>query len=111
MLKKLQDKQAQESRHAAWCDHEMGKTTKDKKRKEEDVQKMKDRLDALSADLTQTTADLKTVSVDLASLKESIASAAKIRAKERVTALTSIKQYSEAAKLLKKACEVLKTYY
>mmetsp|Transcript_96825 Transcript_96825/g.153316 ORF Transcript_96825/g.153316 Transcript_96825/m.153316 type:complete len:715 (-) Transcript_96825:54-2198(-) len=111
MLEKLEDKQAQESKHAAWCDHEMGKTAKDKKRKEEDVQKMKDRLDALSADLTQTTADLATVTSDLASLTASIATAEKIRKKEHTTAVTSIKQYKEAGKLLKKACDVLKTYY
>jgi hypothetical protein len=111
MLEKLEDKQAQESKHAAWCDHEMGKTTKDKKRKEEDVQKMKDRLDALSADLTQTTAELVTVTADLAALQASVAEAKRIRAKEHTVAMTSIKQYSEATKLLKKAIEVLQTYY
>merc|ERR1719359_292213 len=62
MLKKLEEKQAQEARHAAWCDHEMGKTTKAQKRKQEDVQKMKDRLDALDAELTQTKADITTIS-------------------------------------------------
>jgi hypothetical protein len=111
MLEKLEDKQAQESKHAAWCDSEMSKTAKNEKRKEEDVQKMKDRLEALSADLTQTTADLQTVTGDLAAMVASMKESEKIRKAEHSKATTAIKQYKEAGKLLKKACDVLRGYY
>jgi hypothetical protein len=111
MLKKLQDKQAQESRHAAWCDHEMGKTTQAQKRKEEDVQKMKDRLDALDAELTQTKADIDTISGDLKDMTEAMAGAQRIREKEHAQATKSMKQFKDAAALLTRATKVLKAYY
>merc|ERR1719456_1156413 len=111
MLKKLQEKQAQESRHAAWCDHEMGKTTKAQKRKQEDVQKMKDRLDALDAELTQTKSDIEEVTKDLKDMTEAMAGALEIRNKEHATATKAIKQYKDAAALLMRAAKVLKSYY
>jgi hypothetical protein len=111
MLEKLTAKQAQEAKHAAWCDREMGRTAKDKKRKEDDVQKMTDRLDALGADLTQLKADIETSTGDLKKITESHAAAKVIRDKEKVQAVKSIKQYKDAAKLLTRAVNVLKSYY
>jgi len=111
MLKKLKEKQAQEARHAEWCDHEMGKPTKAQKTKGEDVQKLKDRLDALDADLTQISADIVTRTKDLQDINEAVAAALKIRGKEHKVATSSIKQYKDAAALLERACKVLKNYY
>jgi len=111
MLMNLNKKQAQESNHAAFCDKEMGKTAKSEKRKEEDVQKMKDRLDALSADLTQTKADIVDANKDLKEINGAVAESLKIREKEHKTASTSTKEYKKAAALLRRACNVLKGYY
>jgi len=111
MLKKLQEKQAQESRHAAWCDHEMAKTTKAQKRKQEDVQKMKDRLEALNAELTQTKSDIETLTGDLKDMNEAMAAALAIREKEHEQATKAMKQYKDAAALLLRATKVLKSYY
>jgi len=111
MLMRLNKKQAQESSHAAFCDKEMAKTAASDKRKEDDVQKMKDRLDALSADLTQTKADLVDANKDLKEINGAVADSVKIRAKEHKTASTSTKEYKKAAALLRRACNVLKGYY
>merc|ERR1719329_1980140 len=111
MLKKLKDKQASEGRHNAWCDKEMGKTAKGQKRKTEDVQKMKDRLDSLDADLTQVKADIESLGKDLKDMNDAQAAALVIRQKEKVAATAGIKEYKGAVTLLKKACKVLKGYY
>jgi|Transcript_95016 hypothetical protein len=111
MLDNLVQAQAEESKHAAWCDKELSATTQDKKRKDEDVQKMNDRLDALTAELTQTKADLVTVHEDFHKLNESIAEATSVRAKEHEREVTNIKESKNAIQLLKKACRVLKNYF
>jgi hypothetical protein len=111
MLEKLQAKQAAESKHAAWCDTEMGKTAKDKKRKEEQVQKMTDRLDALGADLTQLKADIVEVSGDLKQVIGSLGAAKALRDMEKAKAVKAIKEYKNAAKLLTRAVKVLSAYY
>jgi hypothetical protein len=111
MLKKLKDKQASESVHAAWCDKETEKTALSQKKKKEDVQKMKDRLAALEADLTQTTSDIATLTGNLQDMGEAAAEALKIRDAEHAVAANAIKQYKDAAELLESACKTLKTYY
>jgi len=111
MLQKLKAKQAQESEHAAWCDHEMGKSTKEQTRKEDGVQKLKDRLEALSSDLTTTTADIASVSKDLKDMKESMADASSLRNKEHKHAVSAMRQYLAAVKMLKRARKVLKEQY
>jgi len=111
MLEKLMAKQAQESKHAAWCDHEMGKTTKDQTRKEKDVQKLKDRLEALTAALSETKEDLITISGDLKDMQEASSSAVALRQKEKMAATLAIKQYKDGADLLTRAAKVLKAYY
>jgi hypothetical protein len=111
MLKKLNDKQAEESKHASWCDSEMTKTTMSKTRKEEDVQKMKDRLDALRAELTQTKAEMAEANKDLQEVNTSLAEAMRIRRKEKEGAGSATKQYQAAYKLLQRGLKILKGYY
>lgn len=111
MLSKLNEKQAQESKHAAWCDKEMSSTTKNKRRKEEDVQKTKDRLASLSATLEQTIADIETATKDMNDLKEATATAHGIREKEHKHATSAIKEYKSAVALLTRGLKILQGYY
>jgi len=111
MLKKLQEKQAQETRHAQWCDKEMGKTEKSQKRKQGDVQKIQDRLEALAAELTQTKLDITALKKDLADMKKVSAEAASLRKREHVTAVKAINTYKDAAALLVRALKILKAHY
>merc|ERR1719399_2758559 len=102
MLDNLMATQAEESKHAAWCDKEMSATTRDKKRKDEDIQKISDRLDALTADLTQTKADLATLQDDFTQLNASVVEATNLREKEHEREVTNIKESKNAIHLLKK---------
>jgi len=83
MLTKLNEKQAQDSKQGAFCDEEMGKTTKSQKRKGEDVQKMKDRIASLTADLTQTKADIATATKDMADITSATGEAKTIRVRSQ----------------------------
>jgi len=111
MLENLMARQAQETKHDAWCDKELSATTRDKKRKDEDIQKMNDRLDALTAELTQTRADLVTLHNDFTQLNASVVEATGLREKEHEREATNIKESRNAIHMLKKACQVLKNYF
>lgn len=111
MLNKLNAKQAQEAKHHAWCELEMKKTATDQTRKARDVQKMKDRLDALVAELEQTKTDITTIGGDLKDLTETMEEAAVIRKMEHAKAVKAMKEYNGAVKLVKRASDVLKAYY
>lgn len=111
MLSKLEDKQNQESKHAAFCDKEMGKTSQQLEKKGDDVQKTQDRLDALVASLSETKSDMEDVSKDLKDVTASMNEANALREKESKTSLDSIRQFRNAALLLNRAIKVLKTYY
>jgi hypothetical protein len=111
MLSKLEDKQNQESKHAAFCDKEMGKTSQQLEKKGDDVQKTQDRLDALVASLSETKSDMEDVSKDLKDVTASMNEANALREKESKTSLDSIRQFRNAALLLNRAIKVLRTYY
>jgi len=111
MLRKLTDSQAQESKHEEWCAREMGKSTTQKERKEDGVQKMTDRLDALSGELTETMSDMKSVTKDLKDLNASMVEAGSVRAQEHQHATHAIKEYGNAGALLRRGCKLLKAYY
>jgi hypothetical protein len=111
MLEKLNEMQAQETKHAAWCDKEMHVTAVNMRRKEEEVQKTEDRLAALEAELTQTDADIETAQKDLDEIQKTTIAAQKVRAAEHKHATSAMKEYVKAAKMLTKAKGILQTYY
>jgi len=111
LLERLYDEQAKETRHAAWCEQEMAKTTKSQGRKEDDIQKTKDRLEALQAGLMETTQDINTTSKDLELVNASIAEATLVRAKEHKSAMDAVKMYKYGVALLSNAIKVLKSFY
>merc|ERR550537_87197 len=102
MLRKLEDKQAEESKHAAWCDSEMGKTTKQLKKKGDDVQKTNDRLEALLADLAESKSDINDVTKDLKEMTASMTAAKTLRAKESKNAQAALREYKNAGALLQR---------
>lgn len=111
MLTKLNEQQAREATQAAFCDTEMKKTTMDQKRKGDDVQKLKDRMDALSSELTEVKADIADASKDLKEIGNATAEAINVRKKEKKVAADGMKVYKDASALLRKACKVLQNVY
>jgi hypothetical protein len=111
MLENLMAAQAAAAKHHEWCDKEMTATAADQKRKGETIQKMKNRLDAVVAELTETKAELVTLHEDLTQLDISINEATAVRKKEHEREVTNIKESKNAIHLLKKACKALQTYF
>lgn len=111
LLERLYDEQAKETRHAEWCEQEMAKTTNSQGKKEDDIQKTKDRLEALQAELVETTQDINTTTKDLELVNTSIAEATLVRAKEHKNAMDAVKMYKYGVALLSNAIKVLKSFY
>lgn len=111
MLDKLQDTQAKEAAHAAWCDHEQAKTAKEQERKTAEVQKTEDRLEAIQAALTETKAEIEENTKDLNDMTASMAKAESLRAEEHKRNTFAISQYEDAIVGLHKAVKILKDYY
>jgi len=111
MLEKLLQEQAEEADHKAWCDREMGKSMESKEQKEHEVQKLKDRLDAMDAELVQVSDEVETITIALSEMASSLVEAAKVRRKESARNTVAIKDYQEAAKLVLNAITVLKEFY
>jgi chromosome segregation ATPase len=111
MLENLEATQARESKHAAWCDKELSATAAEQARKDEDIQKMNNRLDALTAELTEAKDNLLTLSEDFDQLKRSLANATAIRSEEHEREVNNIKESKNAIHLLKTACKILKNYF
>jgi septal ring factor EnvC (AmiA/AmiB activator) len=111
MLTKLEDQQAQESKHKEWCDREMKKSLHSKAEQEADVQKLSSRIDSMDADMEQLKTDVNSLTEDLKDLNAASRSASKIRKEEHENAVTSIAQYKDAQKIIKASIDVLKKFY
>merc|ERR1719443_189760 len=82
-----------------------------KEQKEHEVQKLKDRLDAMDAELVQVSDEVETITIALSEMASSLVEAAKVRRKESARNTVAIKDYQEAAKLVLNAITVLKEFY
>lgn len=111
MLKKLSDEQAKDEKHSAWCDSELAKSTASKESKEKDVQKLKDRIEEMDAEIAQLTDDLKSITADVAEMKKTTAEATKVRTGEAERTKVALAQYRDAQKLLNSAIKVLARVY
>jgi hypothetical protein len=111
MLDKLQDTQAKEAAHAAWCNKEQAKTAKEQERKTAEVQKTEDRLEAIQAALAETKAEIEESTKDLNDMTASMAKANSLRAEEHKRNTFAISQYEDAIVGLHKAVKILKDYY
>merc|ERR1719253_1611440 len=104
MLRKLTDQQSKDAKHAQWCDSEMAKSTQSKEFKENFVQKLKDRIESMDAEIGQLTNDLKEIADDLADIQKNTAEATKVR-------MSEARKSKEAQKLVSSAIKVLQRVY
>jgi DNA repair exonuclease SbcCD ATPase subunit len=111
MLEKLQSEGAEEAEHHAFCESEMGKSTKSKKEKEHDVKKLTERLESWAAEITKLTDEIAQTKQDLADMREAMQKSTEVRTEEEARATASIKEYQDAQILLTHAIKTLKEYY
>jgi hypothetical protein len=111
MLQKLQEEQSKEAEKKAWCDSEMGKSTKQKESKEAYIEKLSDRIDAMKVEVEDLTKDLEMHAKDLDDLQKATIQATDIRTEEREHATVAIQQYKDAVELIGTAIKVLAKVY
>jgi DNA repair exonuclease SbcCD ATPase subunit len=111
MLEKLQSEGAEEAEHHAFCESEMGKSTRSKKEKERDVKKLTERLESWAAEITKLTDEIAQTKQDLVDMRDAMQKATEVRTEEEARGTASIKEYQDAQILLTHAIKTLKEYY
>lgn len=111
MLQKLQQEHSKEADHKAWCDSEMGKSTKMKMSKVEALQKLSDRIGVMDAEIADLEKDLEMTSRDLDEMQKAKVTATTVRTEERDRAAVATQQYRDAVELIGTAIKVLKKFY
>lgn len=111
MIEKLMGTASQEAEHHAFCETEMTKSHKSKGTKEENVQKLTDRLALMAAEIERLTDEIAQAQHDLVDMAQSLQAANLVRSEEHQRAQTAMTEYADAQQLLKHALDVLNEYY
>lgn len=111
MLTKLQKEHAEASDHHAFCQEEMGKTTKSLKTKEKEVAKLGGRLEARQASISEFTTRLEEISKEMSNMATAIADATTLRTEEETQSGRAISEYGDAVTILTSAMNVLKEVF
>lgn len=111
MISKLVEEANQEATQKAFCDEEIGKSTKSRAAKTASLDKLQSRIDKASAGKAQLEEDIKELQSETAGIDKAQAEATKIRGEEHATYLKSSKDFKDAASATEQAMVVLKEYY
>merc|ERR1719258_565311 len=111
MIEKLEKEQAAESEHKAWCDKEMGKTTKQKKSKSSRLNEVTIRKEKAVAQITKLEEDLVTLSDDIQKLDEAVKESTKLRNKGAEEWAEESAEYKAGQEACAAAIKVLNNYY
>jgi len=99
MIEKLLKEAQEDATHEAFCQEEMGKSTKSKDEKTAKLDKLQARIDDAEATITSLTEDIKTLEAEIAEIDKAQAEATKIRTEEN-------EEYKKASKDLKDSAEI-----
>merc|ERR1719428_2409310 len=111
MIAKLVQEAQEEATQKAFCDEEMGKSSKAKAEKTLTPDKLQSRLDEASARKAELEQSIKDLEGEIATLDASTAEATKLRNDEHTNYLKESKDFADAAAATEKAIKVLKDYY
>merc|ERR1719456_1294105 len=111
MIEKLEKEQAEEAEHKAWCDKEMGKTTKQKSVKEARVNELQIRLEKAQADVTKLTEEMQALVEELQQLDVSVQESTKLRNAGAEEWAAEKKELTAGQEACAAAIKVLKNYY
>jgi len=111
MIAKLVKEAEEEATQQAFCEKEMGASTKAQDEKQTKVDKYKVRIDKAATDIATLTEAVKTLEAEVADIDKAQAEATEIREKEHAEYLTASKDFKDSAEAVAKAIEVLKNFY
>jgi len=111
MIAKLLKEAQEEATQKAFCDEEMGKSTKSQAEKTATIDKLQTRIDGATATIAQLTEAVKTLESEVASIDAAQAEATKIRTQESTDNKKAIADFSQSADAVVRAMGVLKSFY
>jgi hypothetical protein len=111
MISKLLKEAQEEATREAFCQEEMGKSTKSKEEKMMTMDKLDTRIDGASSTIAQLNEDIKTLDAEIAEIDSAMKEATELRAKELADYTKASKDFKESAEAVAKAIEVLKNFY
>jgi chromosome segregation ATPase len=111
MIEKLEKEQAAEAEHKAWCDKEMGKTTKQKKAKTSRLNEVTIRKEKATAEITKLGEDLVTLQDDMQKLDEAVKESTKLRNEAANEWAEESAEYKAGQEACAAAIKVLNNYY
>merc|ERR1719161_1419336 len=111
MIAKLMKEAQEEATQKAFCDEEMGKSTKAKEEKTMTLDKLQSRIDKATSRTAELDGAVKALESEIAELDAATAEATKIRSEEHETYLKASKDFGDAVKATEMAIKVLKDFY
>eukprot|EP00746_Dinoflagellata_sp_MGD_P147335 gnl/MRDRNA2_/MRDRNA2_79696_c1_seq2.p1 gnl/MRDRNA2_/MRDRNA2_79696_c1~~gnl/MRDRNA2_/MRDRNA2_79696_c1_seq2.p1 ORF type:complete len:691 (+),score=232.34 gnl/MRDRNA2_/MRDRNA2_79696_c1_seq2:80-2152(+) len=111
MIAKLLKEAQEEATREAFCQEEMGKSTKSKEDKTMTLDKLNTRIDGASSTIAQLEEDIKSLDTEIAEIDSATKEATALRAKEHADYTKASKDFKESAEAVAKAIEVLKNFY
>merc|ERR1719428_1880305 len=111
MIAKLVAEANEEASQKAFCDEEMGKSTREKESKSMRIDKLTAKLDRATATTAELKDAIKELQAELAEIDKATGEATKIRNEEHATYTKASKDFKEAAQAVEDAIGVLKEFY
>merc|ERR1719281_2013142 len=111
MIEKLLKEAQEDATQEAFCQEEMGKSTKSKDEETMTLDKLQTRIDGSEAKITELTEGVKTLEAEIAEIDKAQSEATKIRTKEHEEYAKASKDFKDSAEAVAKAIEVLKNFY
>merc|ERR1719355_44156 len=111
MIAKLLQEAAEEATQKAFCDTEIGESTKSKDEKQGKLDKVNARLEKAESTVATLTDEVSVLSKEVADSDAALATATALRQKEKATFALVEKDLSESQEACAAATEVLREYY
>jgi len=111
MIAKLLQEAAEEATQKAFCDTEIGESTKSKDEKQGKLDKVNARLEKAASTVATLTDEVSVLSKEVADSDAALATATALREKEKATFVLVEKDLSESQEACAAATEVLREYY
>merc|ERR1719161_3538745 len=111
MIAKLQKEAAEEATQKAFCDTEMGRSTKSKAVKEEKLETVSARIEKAESTVAVLTEQVGTLASEIADIDSALTEATALRQKEKGVFQTSETDFSQSQEACAQAIEVLREYY